>query len=374
MCDQSKLAVFHDYFAVRGGGERLVLSLANELEAQIFFGYQIAESYAAESFPSRSRSLGIPGFLRVRGLRPFVLALGFALRRSRASSFAARIFSGVAAPFAAPKRGAVGVNIFYCHTPPRFLFDQRRHFLAGLPPWLRVITPVSLTVFEWGYRRSVARMHIIVTNSENTRDRIHRYLGLESVIVTPPVDTDRFTWRGQDDYYLSTARLTPLKRVEQVVNAFLKMPEKRLVVASGGEQLDALKRKAAGAANIEFRGWVGDDELIELIGNAIATIYVPRDEDFGMSPVESMAAGKPVIGVAEGGLLETIVPNETGILLPPDFREGDLIDAVRQMTPERALAMRSACEARASLFTREKFMSAMREVIEDALRSARGRD
>jgi glycosyltransferase involved in cell wall biosynthesis len=115
---------------------------------------------------------------------------------------------------------------------------------------------------------------------------------------------------------------------------------------------------------------VSDEALLDLVGNAIATIYLPRDEDFGMSPVESMAAGKPVIGVAEGGLLETIAQGETGILLPPDFSDEDLIDAVRQMTAERALAMRSSCEVRARNFTREKFVSAMREVIQGSPRKA----
>jgi glycosyltransferase involved in cell wall biosynthesis len=364
---RAKAAIFHDYFAIRGGGERLVLTLAEALEAALYCGYRTTDTY------DEAQSLGLPAFLRRRGVRPFALALAFFMRRGSAGGVPLRIFSGVAAPFAAPRHGGNGLNIFYCHTPPRFLYDQREHLLKDLPAPLRAVAPLVLKAFEWGYTGAIARMDVIVANSENTRARILRFLDRESIVVHPPVDTDRFAWRGQDDYYLSTARLSPLKRVDRIVEAFLRMPDRKLVVASGGEDLEQLKRRAAGAPNIEFRGWVSDEALLDLVGNAIATIYLPRDEDFGMSPVESMAAGKPVIGVAEGGLLETIVHGETGILLPPDFSDEDLIGAVRQMTAERASAMRASCEVRAQDFTREKFVSAMREVIQGSPRKAAGK-
>lgn len=367
------LVVFHDYFAIRGGGERLILTLANALEnSTLVHGYRFPDSFEAEAFPKRSVSLDLPPVFRRSGVRTPALVAAFVRRRHWASAFQVRIFSGVAAPFAAPKGN--GINIFYCHTPPRFLYDQRAHFLARGGRFKRLATKVALIWFEKCYRDAVARMDVIVTNSENTRARIKRYLGRESIVVHPPVDTDRFAWTGRGDYYLSTARLAPLKRVDRIIEAFLAMPDKRLVVASGGEELAPLKHLAAGASNIEFRGWVSDAELLDLIGNAIATIYLPVDEDFGMSPVESMAAGKPVIGVAEGGLLETVVPRETGVLLPSNFTREDLITAVREMTPEKAATMRSACEARAKNFRQEKFIAGMHEIIKRVLRQAGDRD
>ena len=98
-----------------------------------------------------------------------------------------------------------------------------------------------------------------------------------------------------------------------------------------------------------------------LIGGAIATIYVAQDEDFGMSPVESMAAGKPVIGVAEGGLLETVLPGETGTLLPSAFSAGDLAAAIAQLSPARAAAMRRAAEVRAAFFSRARFIDGIKD-------------
>ncbi len=159
-------------------------------------------------------------------------------------------------------------------------------------------------------------MHVIVANSENVQRRIKRYLGHDSIVVYPPIDTESFVWGEPQGYYLSTARLTPLKRVATIVEAFVRMPDRQLVVASGGEDEAALRRVAPrGHSNIRFTGWTDEAQLRSLISGAIATIYIPVDEDFGMSPVESMAAGKPVIGVAEGGLLETIVPGRDGGVL-----------------------------------------------------------
>lgn len=365
--------IFHDYFAIRGGGERLVLELASALEGSLVHGYRTSDTYDAAMFPELTASLDLPPPLRRSGLRPLALALAFArLRRAEAARGGVRIFSGIAAPFAAPRRSAAGFNIYYCHTPPRFLFDQREHFAARLRSGQRTLARPILAGFERAYRDVVGRMDLIVTNSQNTRNRIARYLGVESTVVHPPVDTGLFTWAGQGDYYLSTARLTPLKRVDAIVRAFIAMPDRKLVVASGGEQLEALKRLAAGAPNIAFTGWIDDETLRRLIGQAIATIYVPRAEDFGMSAVESMAAGKPVIGVAEGGLLETIIPGRTGILLPPEFTPDHIAAAVRALDPDRALRMREACELRAQSFSLQKFAASMRAMVERAERSIAG--
>ena len=366
----SDCVIFHDYFAIRGGGERTVLTMAEALDdATLVTGYRTEETYAPESFPPRFVSLGIPAFLRTKPLKTHLIALSlaFALQRRRAKGFRVRLFSGVAVIFAAPAHD-VGANILYCHTPPRFAYDKRDWFVSRYPVVIRPVANALIGVFDLAYRHALGRIGVILTNSENTRARIRHYLGRDSMVVHPPVDTDRFRWAGQADYYLSTARLTGLKRVDMVVEAFMQMPDRRLIVVSGGEQLDRLRQIARAHPNIEFRGWTSEKELIDLMGAAIATIYVPRDEDFGMSPVESMAAGKPVIGVNEGGLRETVVDGETGELLPPEFDTAGLVDAVRRMTPERAAKMRAACERQARKFDRAHFEAAMRALVAERKR------
>ena len=98
-------------------------------------------------------------------------------------------------------------------------------------------------------------------------------------------------------------------------------------------------------------------------GNAIATIYIPKDEDFGISPVESMSAGKPVIGAGEGGLLETIIHGKTGWLTPPNPSLKELIQAIKEINPKQALSMRKTCEKQAMIFCTKNFIKNMREII-----------
>jgi glycosyltransferase involved in cell wall biosynthesis len=210
-------------------------------------------------------------------------------------------------------------------------------------------------------------MQRVAANSGNVRARLRRYLGLEDVhVIHPPVNTETWQWIEQGDYYLSNARLEPYKRVDRVVRAFMAMPDRKLVVTSGGSQLDALRKLADGCHNIHFTGWTSPGELRDLVGRCIATVYLARDEDFGMAPVESMAAGKPVIGVDEGGLRETIVHGDTGWLieLGDDESVDDLIDAVRRLEPEVAFAMRPACERRAQAFRGEVFDAALDRFVE----------
>jgi glycosyltransferase involved in cell wall biosynthesis len=215
------------------------------------------------------------------------------------------------------------------------------------------------------YSRALEQMNPILVNSRNVQLRLRSYLGKSSTVVYPPVDTDRFTWTGQSDYYVSLARLENFKRVDRIVEAFRRMPDKKLVVTSNGSEMGRLRRIASGASNIHFSGWQTEAQLRDVIGNCIAALYIPIDEDFGMSPVEAMAAGKPVIGVAEGGLLETIVAEKTGILLPPPPDVDALVNAVQWLDAWRARAMRSDCESQARQFGRDIFLGRMRSVLQD---------
>ncbi|NJN47130.1 MAG: glycosyltransferase family 4 protein [Candidatus Competibacteraceae bacterium] len=256
-----------------------------------------------------------------------------------------------------------GRNIHYCHTIPRFCYDLREYYLDRYPFWQRPLLQTLMAHVKSHYVKAINKMDLIIANSENVQARIRRYLNKDSVVIHPPCDTDRFKWIGQQDYYLSTARLEPFKRVDSIIAAFKQMPDKHLVIASGGSELLRLQQLAVNADNIHFTGWIDEDQLYRLVGNAIATIYVPIDEDFGMSPVESMAAGKPVIGVAEGGLLESVINQETGLL----FSDQSIIDAlklaVQTMTTRRALTMRTACEKRARLFSKDIFFNAIGQVL-----------
>ncbi len=296
-------------------------------------------------------------------MQQYALAKAFANKTTFLDDYDLAVYSGFYAPLAVQKHLS-GKNIYYCHTPPRFIYDQRDFYLSQIPFWQRPLLKGLINYLQPRYEAAVREMDVIVTNSKNVQARIKQFLGYDSEVIYPPCEIERFRNRGQEDFYLSTARLDPLKKVDLVVQAFLSMPEKKLVVISEGSESLKIRKVAQLAQNITVLGRVSEEKLIDLMGRCIATIYIPRDEDFGMSPVESMAAGKPVIGVAQGGLLESISDGTTGILMRPNHGLEDFIQTVKNLTPEAALSMRTACEERAQMFRKEIFVDKMKAILD----------
>ncbi len=215
------------------------------------------------------------------------------------------------------------------------------------------------------YEADVRKMDIVLTNSKNTQKRIHDFLGIEAQILYPPVDLQEFHFIEVWDYYLSFARLSDAKRVERIVEAFKRLPDKKLVVIYG--ENDPQKQKIFSLAewysNIEFITLPGNVWFTDWVGKCLATIYIPIDEDFGMSPVESMAAGKPVIWVDDGWLKETILHDITGYLIGKDALVEDIISAVGLLDREKCLAMKAACEKRAEDFSLQTFEKNLHNIL-----------
>lgn len=356
--------VIYDFMAVRGGAEKLTQTLLNNLPR--------ADCCTAfinrDSFPDLPLGQGANLIdLRAESAIPFWRILkviwSFEWVVPSLDDYEWVVFSGIYAPLAVRRRSRRG-NILYCHTIPRFCFDLKEYYMRNLPWYARPVFAALIASVTRKYANALARMDIVVANSENVRQRLLRSFGRDAVIVHPPVDSKRYRWLGDGDYYVSLARLEDFKRVDMVIKAFLCLPRFRLIVTSGGAMLQRLKQLASGAKNITFTGWLSEEELCLLVGNARAAVYVPIDEDFGMSPVEAMAAGKPVIGVAEGGLLETVLDGETGLLIKGDLTSEKICHAVRQLEEMNPPAMREACEQRASLFDESIFVAKMSGLID----------
>lgn len=356
--------VLYDYLQVSGGAERLSLDLVRGLP-----GYQLVVSriYEQARFLAVEELLGADGLRCLGGVgtRPLpriaeALAC-FTWRTGFLRDAETVVYSGLYAPSAVFNQGG-GARIYYCHTPPRYVYDWRDRYLVRFAPPLRPLAAAAFDALGRRYEAALGRMDRIIANSENVRSRIRQHLGLESEVIHPPVDTERFRWTGQGDYFVSLARLEPHKRVDLIIQAFLGLPGQKLVIASGGRDEARLKALAKGAPNIVFTGWQDEEGLRACVGGAQAAIYVPTDEDFGMSPVEAMAAGKPVIGVREGGMLETVLDGETGTLVAPALDVESLREAIGDMPPARALAMREACETQAARFSKKLFLERMEAV------------
>ncbi|PIF19367.1 MULTISPECIES: glycosyltransferase [unclassified Acidovorax] len=357
--------LLYDFMQVAGGAERVTLTLA-----RAFPDYRTLVSRCYEEAKPLIDSMPVDITQLCGGwsvLLPRILESMwcFRMRSQRLAQADTVLYSGFYAPLAL-HRQLVGRRLYYCHTVPRFVYDLYENTLSQLPWALRPVYAIFARWFRWQYESAIRQMHRVIVNSENIRQRLKHYTGIDAEVIYPPVDVDGFENLGDSGYYLSTARLVANKRVDVVVRAFLRMPHQKLVVASGGPEYERLKDMARGASNIVFTGWQSDEALRRWVGGARAVIYLPVDEDFGMSPVEAMAAGKPVIGVQEGGLLETIVPGQTGVLLPTPPSETDVENAVTTVDAwarQPGDELSQACRARAEQFSEAIFIQNMRRLL-----------
>ncbi|MCO5104453.1 MAG: glycosyltransferase [Burkholderiaceae bacterium] len=354
--------ILYDFMQIAGGAERVTLTLAEALPG---FQVLVSRCYAAAQPLLESSSASVE---ELRGgwsvCLPRILESMwcFRLRAQCLRDAKQVIYSGFYAPFAVYiQRG--GQRVYYCHTIPRYAYDLYEITLSRMPLPVRPMYAVFILCFRKYYKSAISRMDKILVNSENVRQRLKNFTGLDAEVVYPPVDTRDFQQLGDGGYYLSTARLVPTKRVDMIVRAFLRMPRHKLVVLSGGPELGRLKALAASASNITFTGWQTDLQVRTWVGQARAVIYVPVDEDFGISPVEAMAAGKPVIGVAEGGLLETVVDDVTGFLVNGPLSVEAIIAAVIKTERFRGASMSAACIAQAQRFTTERFVERIRSIL-----------
>jgi glycosyltransferase involved in cell wall biosynthesis len=345
--------VLYDFMQVPGGAERVTLALAQALNAQVLVSRsEPACDELIKSQGTQVQTLSSP-WTRWMG-RIVESILNFSLFAGRIAKAETVIYSGFYAPMAVHfQRG--GRRIYYCHTIPRFAYDLHAESRQGFAWFLRPLFDVFTALLRWRYERAIRQMDAVWVNSSNVQQRLMRYVGIHAQVMYPPVNTHRFAWTADGDAYVSLARLEPLKRVDVVVQAFLQMPHRRLVVVSGGSQSARFQALAQGARNITFKGWVSEAQLQDCVGQARAAIYLPVDEDFGMSPVEAMAAGKPVIGVAEGGMLETVVHGQTGWLIEGELTPQKIVAAVEALEALHPPAMRAACEAQAQRFDASVF-------------------
>jgi glycosyltransferase involved in cell wall biosynthesis len=391
-----KIAILHDAFLYRGGGERLVTLMANSLDADLISGFFSDGSFDPRElgFEGAMIALGKPVF--AKGLRHAILKYRFSEKTHFLSQYDIVILSGncLDAVKNIPKSTK---KIYYCHTPPRYIFDFRERYMMRFPRWLHRIADILLDREARNYTRQLALMEHIFTNSENVHTRLLSFCGFDSEILYPPTDVSRFTpaichsdegricsdfqegksrsFVPQDDkkiltdYFLSFARLSPPKRVDLIVDAFLTMPDQQLILTYGRNDpmRDDILARIRNSKNIQAIESPDDGELISLIQWATATIYIPVDEDFGMSPVESMACGTPVIGVDEGGLRETIVQNETGKLIAIQNSKlwiQNLKTIVQKTNKEEWEAMSDACVVRAWDFSLDAFEKKLKSSLQ----------
>jgi glycosyltransferase involved in cell wall biosynthesis len=300
-----RVALVHYWLLNRRGGEKVLDALCRIFPAADIFTLFYDPDRASREVRKHQVTASFLNPLR-RHYRTLLPLMPMALE-----GFDLRGYDLIISSESGPAKGVIAPStarhICYCHTPMRYLWDLypayrleytssrvRRALMAPLTNYLRL----------WDFA-SAARVDQFVANSENVRRRIWKTYRRESEVVYPPVDVGSFYWKPAEDYYLIVSELVPYKRIDVAVRLFARTG-KRLVVAGSGPEYRNLR--ALSGPNIEFTGRVPDKELRELFARSRALI-LPGEEDFGMTPVEALASGKPVIALGRGGALESVPTN-----------------------------------------------------------------
>lgn len=225
------------------------------------------------------------------------------------------------------------LHICYCHSPTRYLWSDTHRYVEELPynRLIKKFVPLLLNRIRMWDRLGAERVDTFIANSHAIRRRIQKYYQRDSQVIYPPVDAQSFSISPTiGNYYLIGGRLVAYKRYDLAVMAFnrLGIP---LKIFGNGPELKNLKSIAK--SNIEFLGKVSPDELKKLYRECVAFLH-PQEEDFGITAIEAMASGRPVIAYAAGGALETVVPGKTGELFDDQNWE-TLADTIVRFHPEQ---------------------------------------
>jgi glycosyltransferase involved in cell wall biosynthesis len=353
-------AIAHDWMVVEGGAERVAIELAGLLpSAPVYTSFYDEPTFGDRVPRSQVRPWPLQRvFGPSRRFRSFLPAYpvyfgGLDLRR-----YELVVSSSVAFTHAA-RSAPDALHISYIHTPMRYAWDLDTYVggssfsaaarLGGrfLRPWLQ----------RWD-RSTARRPNVLLANSQTVRERIQRLWDRDAEVVYPPVDVREIQPSDRDDgYLLAAARMLAYRRLDLAVEAANRLNRELVLVGDGPERK---RLEALAGRTVRFVGRVDRTALVELIRGCHAYL-VPGVEDFGIAPVEAMAAGKPVVAIARGGTAESVVNGRTGILFE-EQTPGAIADAI-------ALADRMSFDpvvirARAEAFGTDVFLARWRALFE----------
>ena len=309
-----KVALVHDHLAQDGGAEKVLKALSEMFPGAPIYTLLYERKNAVKYYQGRQIETSIiqklPGGIKhYQWYMPFMpMAVEFFdmsnydLVISDSSSFAKGVITS-----------SQTLHLCYCHTPTRYLWSDTHQYINELKynKYFKKIISLVLNYIRMWDKLAADRVDAYIANSHFVAKRIKKYYKRDSVVIYPPVETEKFKIsQTVGDYFLIGGRLAPYKRVDLAVEA-CKKTGKKLKIFGQGVDLPRLKNLARGAGNIEFLGRVDDAVLAELYGRSLAFIH-PQEEDFGITAVEAQASGRPVIAYRRGGALETVEEGVTG--------------------------------------------------------------
>ena len=366
-----KVAIVHDWFVTYAGAERVV--------AEMLACFPQADLFATVDFLSPEDRLKLGGrtvtttwiqhlpWVRQR-YRAYLPLMPFAIEQLDVRGYDVVISSSHAVAKGVIT-GPDQLHVSYVNSPMRYAWDLQREYLPasrrGPMAWLMRWLLHRLRLWDF---LSGQRPDVLIANSNYIARRIRKVWRREASVIYPPVDVAGFTpgaMRGRS--YVSACRLVPYKRVDLVIQAFARSPERQLTVIGDGPELARLKAMAT--PNVTFLGWQPFEVLRQHLREARAFVFA-GEEDFGILPVEAQACGTPVIGFGRGGLAETVrditLDNPTGVLFDSQTSDS-LLDALRKFEEKEVVFKKTDFTEYVARFSPERFRAELRAAIDAEL-------
>lgn len=369
--DGMKVAIVHDYINEFGGAERVLEALCEIYpEAPIYTAYCKKSSNAYEHFKDRriieSWAAVIPFFPKLasplRFLTPWIwgsLDLSkYDFVISSASWYITKGFN---------KKNGRPIEICYCHTPPRWLYGYKTSIEWQKYKIIKIYGTIVGHFLRMYDFKAAQRVNFFIANSEEVRKRIKKFYRRDATVIYPPVslplaNSKKQIRNSKRDYYFVVARIVGGKGLDLAVEAALKMGLKlKIAGAPAGYYTEHKKLQKMGRGRVEFLGHVTDDQLVKLYSGAKAFLALSQDEDFGITPVEAMLSGTPVIAFNGGGYKESVIDGKTGILFDNYSADG-LIDAIKKFEEMKFDA--KEIQSHAQKFSKERFKKEIKEFVE----------
>ena len=360
-----KIALVCDFLTKFGGAQKVLLALTEIYPGAPIYCLAYDEAGTKGKFKNCNiieSSLGrLPSFLKKR-TKLFVTSLPKRIEEFSFSDFDVVISSSDSYAHGIITNPAT-LHICYCHTPMRYVWDWYNEYLKenNLDKGLKslVIRNILHKIRIWD-RVAAYRVDKWLANSQNVQKRIEKYYHSDSEIIYPPIDVENIKPSNEKigDYYLVVSRLEPYKKIGLAIETCNKL-KKKLIIIGEGSEMAALKKIAG--KSISFLGWQPDDRVYEYLQNSKALIF-PGEEDFGITPVESMAAGRPVIAYRKGGVLESVIEGKTGFF----FKEptvDSLSQTIISFETQIATISQDDCVNRAQEFSKKAFQDKILSTI-----------
>ena len=370
-----RVAIVHDWLVVYAGAERVLEQMLNVFpQADLFAVVDFLDEGKRQFI--RNKAVTTTFIQRLPGARQryrqYLPLMPLAIEQLDLSGYDL-VISSSAAVSKGVITGPDQLHLCMCYSPMRYAWDLTHQYLresgltSGLKSWIARWLLHRMRV--WDYRTANGVDEFIAISHFIAR-RIEKVYGRESSVIYPPVDIESYTiGQGREDYYVTASRMVPYKRIDLMVEAFAKMPDRRLVVIGDGPEFDKINKLAA--PNISLLGHQSHEVLKSHLQRAKAFVFA-AEEDFGIAPLEAMACGTPVIALGRGGARETVVDGVSGILYKEQSVES-LTKAVKRFESFGSLFEATAVRRHAVQFSAARFRSEFTDFVSDAMARHRSR-